>query len=451
MKAFVRSKDVRQHRAPINAIAFSEDGKYLVSGSESPPSTDGGIEADRIGSVGDDGNICITSSTGLMRKIKGQQESIVVICWAGRAQGSDKQFFITAGTDGSVKLWAMNGDRFKISRQVRVMDSAIEDLDVSGTSLAVVGEGGIFFYELHLNAKVKLRPVDPKLENVSGKRIQTDRGKIRSVRFFDEGKSVLVGLLNRVMGNIDLHQGSRRLAVWNLSSGVDIYTIDGDQLSPRVPISLKVKRNYTMQVRFIDEDTLAVGSDSGSVFLVSVQQKSVLARLRHSPRIRFKRMFLHHLSLASWRSPKVAEAPLIQAVAVHTATVEETGELQCLIAGGTSEPGRPGTLRVWTDNEPIFLRSTLKQDLLQEARNLASTGLTSTAVVLIGILAYRSYSARNLTPPPPPQSSVAASNSGIMARTLVAFLGTVVSVANVRGQHLAVRGLRAIAAAAMAF
>lgn len=80
-----------------------------------------------------------------------------------------------------------------------VMEHAIEDLDLSGTTLVVVGEGGIFFFEIRPYAPRIFEPMDRRLETVIQGRIQSDKGKIRSVRFFDDGGSVVVGMLRRVM------------------------------------------------------------------------------------------------------------------------------------------------------------------------------------------------------------------------------------------------------------
>lgn len=94
---------------------------------------------------------------------------------------------------------------------------------------------------------------------------------------------------------MDWNESSRRLAVWNLSYGVDIYTIEGRQLGHRASIPLKIRVNYAIQVRFVDEDTLAVGSDSGAILLLNIPQRAVTARLRHVEYPYIARELIKHL------------------------------------------------------------------------------------------------------------------------------------------------------------
>lgn len=102
MSAFRRSRAIQIHRAPINAIAFSDDGKYVASGGE-PLSKAMLVEVERR--AGDDGYICVLSNDGWTQKIKSNQESVVAIRWAACGQWREIRFFITAGTDGTLKLW----------------------------------------------------------------------------------------------------------------------------------------------------------------------------------------------------------------------------------------------------------------------------------------------------------------------------------------------------------
>lgn len=93
----------------------------------------------------------------------------------------------------------MSPQGFKLVSSVTVMEQPIEDMDVFGTKLAVVGKGGMFFYDIQPYATQVFVPTYGQLEGVVSGRIQSDGGKIRSIRLADQGATVIVGMLNRVL------------------------------------------------------------------------------------------------------------------------------------------------------------------------------------------------------------------------------------------------------------
>ncbi|KAF5317236.1 hypothetical protein D9611_003619 [Ephemerocybe angulata] len=335
---YSRSHKLTPHLAPVNSIVFSPDGKYMASG-------------------GDDGRISILSSPeGTVQTIQSNQDSVVVLNWMKTSQRA--QLLLSGGADGTVKLWRQNkSTAFTLIQSMTVMDHPIEDIDVIGTKLAVVGNGGLFFYkvnphEYHPSTEGAFEPIHTVLDGIIGGRIQSDQGKIRSVRFIGRGGAAVVGMLNRVLlcwdlvtkrrvfrerletriGNMEWDEGSRRLAIWNLYDGIDVYEIQATFAVRPIKISLKIERNYVAQIRFLTEDVLVVGSDNAVVQIVSIQNQSVIKKLKQN-----------------------SKRHLVQAVACCRRTIVETGIVQHVIAGGSSEIDAGGEIRVWNTKGPLFV------------------------------------------------------------------------------------------------
>jgi hypothetical protein len=76
--------------------------------------------------------------------------------------------------------------------------------------------------------------------------------------------------------NDDCH----KLAVWNMEDGIDVYELNhGPVRTSR--ITMKIIRNFTIQLSFLDEGTLAVGSDRGVVFVVDIAKRRIVRQLNH--------------------------------------------------------------------------------------------------------------------------------------------------------------------------
>ncbi|KAF6741023.1 WD40-repeat-containing domain protein [Ephemerocybe angulata] len=252
---------------------------------------------------GNDGNIWIISSKdGDLQTIQSNQDVVQTVKWMKAGQPQEVRLLLSAGSNGTIKLWRMiETTGFRLVQSVTVTEHQIEDIDVFGTKLVVVGTGGIFFYEVHPYAKVVFEPINRVLETVTGNRIQTDLGKIRGVRFFNQGNSVVVGMLQRVIigwdlptgkrmfrerietriGNMEWCEEARKLAVWNLDDGVDVYDIQDTLIATPIKIPLNVKRLFPIQVRFLTEEMLVIGSDNGTVVIASILSRSVIKKLRH--------------------------------------------------------------------------------------------------------------------------------------------------------------------------
>lgn len=80
---------------------------------------------------------------------------------------------------------------------------------------------------------------------------------------------------------MDWHEEARLLAIWNLEDGVDVYRVDRDFIPLPRKVCLNIRRNYVIQVQFIDADTLVVGSDNGVVLIVNLTSLSVVMKLNH--------------------------------------------------------------------------------------------------------------------------------------------------------------------------
>jgi hypothetical protein len=78
------------------------------------------------------------------------------------------------------------------------MDHPVEDIDLTGSTVAVVGRRAVFFYSVKPYSARVFEPIQSNLESIFGGRLQTDIGKMRAVRFFNGGKA-MIGIFERVL------------------------------------------------------------------------------------------------------------------------------------------------------------------------------------------------------------------------------------------------------------
>lgn len=81
---------------------------------------------------------------------------------------------------------------------------------------------------------------------------------------------------------MDWNEEGRLLAVWNMDDGVDLYKIDGSFVPIPEKITLKIERNFVIQVRFVDSETLVVGSDRGQTLVINASSRAVVRKLNHN-------------------------------------------------------------------------------------------------------------------------------------------------------------------------
>ncbi|KAM6491036.1 WD40-repeat-containing domain protein [Amanita muscaria] len=105
----------RGHSRSINSMQFSPRGSYLASGA-------------------DDGYVYIWSlSTGQVSdKFNTRQGPVVAVEWLDHPSTIDTQHLISAGADGTVKLWKREKDwaktKFSFMAMYSVYDKAIENI-----------------------------------------------------------------------------------------------------------------------------------------------------------------------------------------------------------------------------------------------------------------------------------------------------------------------------------
>ncbi len=93
------------HTAPINCLAFSEDGRYLASGGNSN-SYRATISTD-LHYVADDGRVIVwhCASGNEHQTVLPGQGQVTGLQWTRSAQPSWAIYLITSGADGTIKLW----------------------------------------------------------------------------------------------------------------------------------------------------------------------------------------------------------------------------------------------------------------------------------------------------------------------------------------------------------
>ncbi|TFK62001.1 hypothetical protein BDN72DRAFT_903591 [Pluteus cervinus] len=150
---------------------------------------------------GDDGYIKIwsTSNLQLIQSIRTSQGAVVVLCWVPRNQVAHRSYFLSAGSDATVKLWRETNAGYVEDSALTAPDfeTAIEDMAIFGSTVA-----------LACNSKFALLTVGenpPLLHDVTISRSQ--RGHLRSLIFLEAGTQLLIGFLD-----------SRELELWSLAT-----------------------------------------------------------------------------------------------------------------------------------------------------------------------------------------------------------------------------------------
>ncbi|KAF5333828.1 hypothetical protein D9611_015150 [Ephemerocybe angulata] len=293
-------KMLTPHFAPVNSIVFSPDGKYMASG---------------------------------VQTIQSNQDSVVVLNWMKTSQRA--QLLLSGGADGTVKLWRQNkSTAFTLIQSMTVMDHPIEDIDVLGTKLAVVGNGGLFFYkvnphEYHPSTEGAFEPIHTVLDGIIGVGSNPTRERFEVLgwdlvtkrRIFRERLETRIReeLTFDYSGNMEWNEESRRLAIWNLYDGIDVYEIQATFAVRPIKISLKIERNY-------GPDSVPDGR-----------------RPRRRKRQRGGADCQHSKSICY----QEIKAELQR-------TIVETGIVQHVIAGGSSEIDAGGEIRVWNTKGCVF-------------------------------------------------------------------------------------------------
>ncbi|KAG2006836.1 hypothetical protein CC2G_014579 [Coprinopsis cinerea AmutBmut pab1-1] len=156
-----------------------------------------------MASGGDDGYLWITDlDTGSRQKVSTKQECVVEVKWLPYAQASGVVEIITAGADGTCKLWRKAGreNNFKRVASVSVMSQSIESIAFENNHLGVVGRGGVFLYRIDRSTS------SGDLEETEGGEVNED-GVPRWIGFSKGGKEVMIGMLD-----------TRVLMAWNVES-----------------------------------------------------------------------------------------------------------------------------------------------------------------------------------------------------------------------------------------
>ncbi|EAU85001.1 hypothetical protein CC1G_04097 [Coprinopsis cinerea okayama7 len=314
------------HEGPVNCLQFSPEGKFLASG-------------------GDDGCVCVFTEAK-WRRFNTKQNQVTTVAWFRDTQGGNKLFLLTGGVDGTVKLWKGTKElTFSLHAMKTVlMDHAIEGMALFDSTLAVVGRGGLYLYDIKSDAAVgeRIHPVHVGLEKMS-----EEGGIMRAVCFFNGGTSVMVGCLDSKaiiaweirtkkrlwrekihtrIGNMAWSEDLRLLCIWNLTDGMDLYKLeDAAAARPlyqrRIPVA--IHRNLPFQVTFLSRYGLACGSDTGEAFIWDCgDEAKVLQQLTHTS----------------------TGSLVVQAIA-HG---QSTKNGRHLLATGSADIGKRGAIVVWT-------------------------------------------------------------------------------------------------------
>ncbi|KAI0309408.1 WD40-repeat-containing domain protein [Amylostereum chailletii] len=285
------------HTEPLNTVRFSDDGVYMATGSD-----DCWV---KIWSV-DKWTLTQTLDPGL-----GPVTAAEWLC-----QGS-VHWLIVGGASGSVQLWKSSlgqaSLRYSIIEQpfdymamYAVFDPQIEAIAIRGAqgALAIVGRGRLALLRLTWDEpglNVTSRQLEPSLLSPAGTSLA------RSVHFFNSGKSLMVGHLDSkqmVAWNIDpwarlwtqtfrkpiggtaWSPETRRLLIWNLDDGVDVYQLQqSGRLLHVILLKVEVKHYFPKLLGFGQQGKLALfGGDMGDVYVWDIDSGNLLQTLAHGSR-----------------------------------------------------------------------------------------------------------------------------------------------------------------------
>ncbi|KAF5340740.1 hypothetical protein D9611_007375 [Ephemerocybe angulata] len=171
--------------APINDLQFSGDGRYLLSG-------------------GDDGRVYVLDLNHrpiTPIELPSLQGPVTSLRWISYPKWSGKLYFVSAGHRGTLRLWKKEAKERVFSSLVKetVMEHPIECIDIHEKTVAVVGKGGIHFYDITFEPVPTFARVHADLAGIKDGHLLHEEGTPRSVIFFNNGSTstaVMVGYLD---------------------------------------------------------------------------------------------------------------------------------------------------------------------------------------------------------------------------------------------------------------
>ncbi|KAF5329098.1 hypothetical protein D9611_014310 [Ephemerocybe angulata] len=311
-------------KGAINVLKFNEDADCLASGG--------------------DGGCVEIFSRKFYQRISARQAKVVDLIWYQPPQQDDLTFLVSAGSNGTIKAWRQQGEKSKDfipagSRTV-MPDHAIEGMAIYHNVIAVVGRGGLFMYRVAAEDKGEWDRISSTLELIDLQRTSWFvvtlhwRNWMKNAMFISawdlpSWKRLFKTRIDTRIANIAWSEEERIIAVWNLENGVDLYRLDdqpGAQPSYLSRIVVRIRKNYPIQLQFLPDGPLVVGSDRGVVRVYNIVNKTA------------KKVFYHDTS----------QTKLVQTVA--TADADENNHY--LIASATSE-GTVSSIVVWAPGKAM--------------------------------------------------------------------------------------------------
>ncbi|KAF8324741.1 WD40-repeat-containing domain protein, partial [Amanita rubescens] len=269
------------HMGPINCVRFSSQGPLLASG-------------------GDDGYIFIWSlpETQFTHKFHAGQGPIVALEWFDYPNSVDVRHLVSAGADGTIKLWKLSNHQHTFIGMHEVHEVPIENVALHYNKLAIVGGCHLTILNIDIEqpdtGAFTTLACDPEPPS-------TFPALARTVHFINLGRSVIVGHLDaktlsvwnvspwkkvwihRIatrVGNAAWCESTQTLLVWNLCDGIDIYRIDGRPIWIG-KLAINISRNMVVQVSFGVEPFAISGSDRGDIYIWDLKTRSLQQVLRH--------------------------------------------------------------------------------------------------------------------------------------------------------------------------
>ncbi|TFK18420.1 WD40 repeat-like protein [Coprinopsis marcescibilis] len=281
-------KLVELHSAPTLCLDISSDGQFVLSG-------------------GFDGIIFVWSkSLKKPIRISPKQGPITSVKWVNFNHWAGTVFFVAAGARGTLTLWRKSGraSAFSLDDQFTVMELPIESIDVHGRQIAVVGGHHLRIFSITAETPSRLVEVTDDLDGVVNGKIISEPDHIlyRTVSFYDEGKGIIVGvldagvliawdlrskrrqwrgILHHRIGAMAFNEPTKTLAVWNLQDGIHVYTIE-DRPKLRLKLHVAIQRNVPVGLAFITDEILVAGSDNGEAYIWSLSDRRTTSTLRLS-------------------------------------------------------------------------------------------------------------------------------------------------------------------------
>ncbi|RDB29242.1 Vegetative incompatibility protein HET-E-1 [Hypsizygus marmoreus] len=268
------------HTKPVNSLAVSGNGAFLLSGA-------------------DDASIVIWSleSGEVYQKILTPFHGPTsIVAWTPMSDDSPTGNFAFGSADGSISVYQQGrggGQTFDFASLTTAHGGPIEDLafDPYLRRLASVGSGGLKIWDMDMTGQITLLRTTPPRPFI-----------LRSAAFFDRGKSIVVCYLESHeivayeidpwsmkwshqlptrIGNAALSVDERTLIVSNLKDGIDTYS-----LPPRQPLRSfrhSISCNVPLSVcSTLDGALILAGSDDGYPRIYDQRLGTLSQTLPHS-------------------------------------------------------------------------------------------------------------------------------------------------------------------------